>query len=45
MPALAEAFFRGIDRFLIDLFSDKKKAEIAEKRLGGLIQKLPWRTE
>jgi hypothetical protein len=45
VPALAEAFFRGIDRFLIDLFSDKKKAEIAEKRLGGLIQKLPWRTE
>ena len=37
VPALATAFFEGIDQFLPDLFSDAKKAAIAEKRLQTLI--------
>ncbi len=41
VPALAEAFFRGIDRFLVDLFSDRNRAKIAETRLREFIQRLP----
>jgi hypothetical protein len=38
ITALADAFFKGIDEFLIDLFSNKEKAAIAEERLKELIQ-------
>ena len=41
VPALAEAFFRGIEEFLIDLFSDHKRAEVAEVRLPKLVHCLP----
>jgi hypothetical protein len=41
VTALAEAFYSGIDQFLVDLFADKKKAGIAEKRLNWFIQKHP----
>ena len=41
VPALAESFFKGIDRFLIDLFSDKVKARTAEDRLKWFIQEIP----
>ena len=37
IQALAEAFFNGINQFLIDLFSDKEKSSIAEKRLDNLV--------
>ena len=33
VPGLAEAFFRGIDTFLVDVFSDKVRALIAEARI------------
>lgn len=33
VPALADVFFSGVDKFLVDLFLDKKKAPIAEQRL------------
>ena len=33
IPALAEAFFRGIDRFLPDLFSDPARGKVAEQRM------------
>ncbi len=42
---LAEAFFRGIDKFLVDLFADGRKAEIAEERLNWFIQKFPKKDE
>ena len=45
VTALAEAFYRGLDQFLIDLFSDRKKAELADKRLGWLVQKYSTKNE
>jgi len=38
VSALADAFFEGIDAFLVDLFSNKEKAAIAEERLKELMQ-------
>lgn len=38
VSALADAFFNGIDLFLVDLFSNKEKAAIAEERLKELMQ-------
>jgi hypothetical protein len=45
VTALADAFYSGIDQFLVDLFADKKKAETAEKRLTWFIQKHPRKNE
>jgi hypothetical protein len=39
VTALAEAFYRGLDQFLVDLFCDKEKAKIAEQRLSWFVQK------
>ena len=41
VPALAESFYKGIDQFLIDLFSNKDKIKIAENRLKSFIQEIP----
>jgi hypothetical protein len=41
VPALAESFYRAIDNFLVDLFTDTKKAKVAENRLKMLIQEIP----
>ena len=41
VPALADAFFSGIDKFLIDAFADEKKRAIAEQRLQKLVQATP----
>ena len=41
VSALAEAFFIGIDKFLVDLFANHKKAKIREKRLSNFVQKVP----
>src|ERR1700752_4856335 len=38
LPALKKALFEGIDRFLIEVFSDKAKAKIVEDRLAHLLQ-------
>lgn len=38
VSALADSFFKGIDAFLIDLFSNREKAAIAEERLKELMQ-------
>lgn len=43
IPALAKAFFEGVDKSLIDLFSDPEKAGIAEGRLKELVHYLPAR--
>jgi hypothetical protein len=45
VPALAEAFFKGIDSFLVDAFSDKARAPIIEARMKNLVQCLPVRKE
>jgi hypothetical protein len=45
VPALAEAFSRAIDQFLVDLFADGRRAEIAKKRLHSFIQKLSRKNE
>jgi hypothetical protein len=41
VPALAEAFYKGIDQFLVDLFANKNKAKVAEERLKWFIQEIP----
>ena len=41
VPALADAFFSGIDQFLVDVFADKKKRPIADQRLQKLVQATP----
>jgi hypothetical protein len=41
VPALAEAFFAGVNEFLIDLFADKKKGGMAEKRFKNLVHYIP----
>ena len=40
IKGLVDAFFKGIDRFLIDLFSDDKKAKVAEERFPKLVHVL-----
>jgi hypothetical protein len=42
---LKEAFFNGIDQFLINVFSDSKHAPIVEKRLKKLYHALPVKAE
>jgi hypothetical protein len=44
VPALAEAFFCGVDRSLIDLFADRNRASIAEQRLKNLVQAIPYKS-
>lgn len=41
VPALADAFFTGVDRYLVDLFSDTKRAALAEERFQLLFQSHP----
>jgi hypothetical protein len=43
VPALADAFFSGVDKFLLDLFVDKKMASVAEQRLEKLVQAMPFK--
>ena len=45
VPALAEAFFSGVDKFLVHMFEDRKKAPIAEQRLKNLVQAIPLKME
>jgi hypothetical protein len=42
IKALVDAFFQGIDKFLIDLFSIKEKAQIAEERFQIMLHTLPY---
>ena len=42
LPALAEAFLGGLDRFLVDLFSDTKRAPVAERRFKRLVHTIPY---
>ncbi len=43
IAALKEAFFTGIDNFLVDVFADKTKAEKVEERLQTFVHTLPAR--
>ena len=45
VPGLAEAFFKGIDQFLVDVFSDKALAPIVEARMQSLVQRLPVKAD
>lgn len=42
VPALADAFFSGLDKFLVDSFADKMKASVTEQRLKNLVQAMPF---
>lgn len=39
--ALVEAFFGGVDRFLVDLFRDADRAAAAERRFQGMYHLVP----
>jgi len=41
LPALAAAFFAGVDRYLVDIFADGRRAPLAEERFKGLLHQLP----
>jgi hypothetical protein len=41
VPALAESFYKGIDEFLVNLFTNKEKSKVAEDRLKWFVQELP----
>ena len=41
IPALVEAFFAGIDRFIVHVYSDADRAAAADKRFGKLLHMLP----
>lgn len=45
VSALADAFFKGIDEFLVVLFANKEKAAVAEERLKELMQEHPYNKE
>ena len=37
IPVLAEAFSQGIDRFIVDIYKDKKRARIADDRFQNIL--------
>jgi len=41
VPALVDAFFSGIDKFLVDLYSDTQKARVTDFRFKQLFHELP----
>ena len=41
VPALADTFFSGVDRFLVDVFSDPTRRSVAEQRLQTLMRQTP----
>ncbi len=41
IEALVEAFFSGVDRFLVDLFKDKSRGALADQRFHGMFHILP----
>jgi hypothetical protein len=41
VPALVDAYFSGMDKFLVHVFADNSTASIIEKRLKTLVQALP----
>jgi hypothetical protein len=41
IKALVEAFSNGIDKYLVDLFSDNNKKVLAEERLKNLVHTFP----
>jgi hypothetical protein len=43
VEGLAEAFFRGVDQFLIDVFADRARAPLVEARLKKCVHTLPYR--
>lgn len=44
ITALADAFFAGVDRFFVDLFSRPESAALAEKRFTQIIHSFPYPT-
>ena len=38
IEALAEAFFKGVDKFLIDVYSDVQSVELADERFQLIVQ-------
>ena len=41
IPALAQAFFAGVDLYLVDLFASPEKAPVAERRIRTMLNALP----
>lgn len=43
--ALVEAFFKGVDKFLVDAFANEGKRQILEQRLSKLVQCISYEPE
>lgn len=41
VPALAAAFFAGVDRYLVDLYKDSRRGKLADERLKTMAHILP----
>ena len=42
IPALAQAFFNGVDQFLINLFADNERVRLTEHRFNNIVQTIPY---
>ncbi len=42
VPSFADAFFRGMDRFLIEIFADPTRKKLVEPRLEELLNAMPY---
>lgn len=45
IKALTDAFFNGVDKFLVDLFADKQKGKVAEERFKKLVHTIPFQPQ
>jgi hypothetical protein len=43
IEGLVEAFFKGLDKFLVDLYKDKSKGEIADRRFEKIVALSPYK--
>ena len=41
VSGLAEAFFKGVDSFLVDIFADRGRASVAERRIESIVHEFP----
>jgi len=41
IPSLAQAFFAGVDRFLVNMYSDPSRSKLADRRFNKIMHQLP----
>jgi len=45
LELLVEAFFAGVDKYIVEAFADSKRRPIVEKRLQHMLTSIPYRRE